>query len=153
VAIDRHQHVGVVSEPRVVEVEAGALRFFAKATGEKNPIYFDYNAARAAGHRGVLAPPTYLFTLHMGSPAERGDLFNSKSGLGINPAQILHGEQSFIYHRAICAGDCLSLVTTTTDIYEKKAGALEFVVQDTRCSNAAGNVCVEMRQVVVVRNS
>jgi hypothetical protein len=136
VAIDRHQHVGVVSEPRVVEVEAGALRFFAKATGEKNPIYFDYNAARAAGHRGVLAPPTYLFTLHMGSPAERGDLFNSKSGLGINPAQI-----------------CLSLVTTTTDIYEKKAGALEFVVQDTRCSNAAGNVCVEMRQVVVVRNS
>ena len=35
------KHVGVVSEPRIVEVEKGQLRFFAKAIGETNPEYFD----------------------------------------------------------------------------------------------------------------
>ena len=55
--IDR-KHIGVVSEPRTIDVEKGQLRFFAKATGETNPIYFDEAAAQAAGHPAIPAPPT-----------------------------------------------------------------------------------------------
>jgi acyl dehydratase len=151
-AIERARHVGVTSKPRVVHVEAGALRFFAKATGEENPIHFNEEAARAAGYRGLVAPPTYLFTLHMGAPAESGDIFDSETGLGLDASRILHGEQSFTYHHTICAGDILSVVTTTTDIYEKKGGTLEFVAQETDCFNDAGALCIEMRQVIIVRN-
>lgn len=145
--IDRSQ-IGVVSEPRFIEVEKGQLRFFAKATGETNPIYFDEQAARRAGHPSLPAPPTYAFTLHLGAPAIRGGL----ADLGIDVRRVLHGEQSFTHHRMMYAGDLITIVTRTHDIYERKGGTLEFVVQDTTLANQRGELCVEMRTVIVVRN-
>ena len=150
--LDRKSHVGTVSEPRVVDVEAGFLKFFAKATGETNPMYFDDAAARAAGHRAIPMPPTYLFSLQMSHPAKRGDLFDKENGLGVEMSRILHGEQAFTYHRPIYAGDRITITTTTEDIYAKKGGALEFVVQTTRFEDSQGALCAEARQVTVVRN-
>lgn len=151
-AIDREAHVGVVSEPRPVEIEKGFLRFFAKATGETDAVYFDEAAAKAAGHRGLPAPPTYLFSLALSAPAKRGHVFDKKNGIGVDMARVLHGEQSFTYHRPVYAGDTLMLTTETVDIFAKKGGALEFIVQDTRAVNGAGELCVEMRVTTVVRN-
>lgn len=149
---DARRHVGTASAPRVVEVERGFLKFFAKATGETNPIYFDEQAARAAGHRDILMPPTYVFSLQLSAPAATGDLFDPVNGMGIDMHRVLHGEESFTYHRPIYAGDRLELVTTTTDVYEKKGGALQFIVQETRCTNDERELCVEARQVTVVRH-
>jgi acyl dehydratase len=151
VPLDRNQ-LGVVSEPREIDVEKGQLRFFAKATGETNPIYFDEAAAQAAGHPTIPAPPTFVFSLHLGVPAKTGDLLDKANGIGVDVGRLLHGEQAFTYHNPIYAGDTITLTTTTIDIYEKKAGALEFVVQDTKAVNAAGVLCTEMRVVTVVRN-
>jgi acyl dehydratase len=150
-AIDR-KHIGTVSEPRIVDVEKGQLKFFAKATGETNPIYFDEEAAAAAGHPAIPAPPTFLFSLHRGAPATRGEVLDPENGLGIDMGRILHGEQAFTHYRPIYAGDRLTLTTITSDIYAKKGGLLEFVVQDTRAVNMAGQLCGEMRVVTVVRN-
>ncbi len=152
VAIERDKHVGVVSEPRRVELEAGFLKFFAKATGETDPVYFDEAAARAAGHPSLPAPPTWLFSLALSAPAARGSLFDAVNGIGVDPMRVLHGEQSFTHHRPLHAGDVLFLTTTTSDIYARKGGALEFIVQDTRAENDDGELCVEMRMVTVVRN-
>jgi acyl dehydratase len=150
--IDRDKHVGVVSEPRTVEVETGFLKFFAKATGETDPVYFDEDAAQAAGHPAIPMPPTYLFSLALSAPAKRGDVFDAENGIGVDLRKVLHGEQSFIYHRPIHAGDRLTLTTTTSDIYAKRGGALEFIVQDTVAANDAGEPCAEMRMVTVVRH-
>ncbi len=150
-AIDR-KHIGVVSEPRVIEVEKGQLRFFATATGETNPVYFDEEAARSAGHPTLPAPPTFVFSLHLGAPAKRGSMHDPVNGIGVDTKRILHGEQRFTHHRPVYAGDVMTLTTITTDIYEKKGGALEFIVQDTTAVNAAGDLCCEMQEVLVVRN-
>jgi acyl dehydratase len=150
-AIDR-KHLGEVSEPRVIDVEKGQLRFFAKATGETNPIYFDEQAARAAGHPTLPAPPTFLFSLALGAPAKRGNILDAENGMGVDMRRILHGEQRFEYHRQIYAGDRVTLVTTTSEIYEKKGGALEFITQDTTATNDAGDLLATMRVVTVVRN-
>lgn len=150
-AIDR-KHLGEVSEPRVIEVEKGQLRFFAKATNETNPIYFDEDAAKAAGHPTLPAPPTFLFTLALGAPAKRGNILDPESGMGIDLRRILHGEQRFAYHRQIYAGDRVTLVTKTSEIYDKKGGALEFVAQDTEATNDAGELLATMRSVTVIRN-
>ena len=150
--LDRKSHVGTVSETRVVDVEVGFLKFFAKATGETNPIYFDDAAAQAAGHRAIPMPPTYLFSLQMSRPAKRGDLFDKDNGIGVDMSRILHGEQGFTYHLPIYSGDRITIITTTEDIYTKKGGALEFIVQTTRFENSQGALCAEARQVTVVRN-
>ena len=56
--IDR-QYIGHRFPVFQVEVEKGRLRFFAKAIGETDPVYFDEKAAKAAGHPGLLVPPTF----------------------------------------------------------------------------------------------
>lgn len=150
--LDRAKYVGVASPPRVVDVEKGFLKFFAEATGESDPVYFDEDAAIAAGHPTIPMPPTYLFSLAMSAPAKSGDLFDPVNGLGIDMRTVLHGEQGFTYHQQIYVGDRITITTTTSDIYAKKGGALEFVVQETRFENGDGELCAEARQVTVVRN-
>lgn len=150
--IDREKFLGHVSEPRVAVVEEGFLKFFAEATADPDPIHFDAEAARAAGHRAIIAPPTYLFSLAMGCLPKSGELFDPVNGLGLDMARVLHGEQAFTYYRPIYAGDRITLTTTTSEIYDKKGGALEFVVQLTQAVNEAGDLCAEMRFLTVVRH-
>jgi len=108
-------------------VEKGRLRFFAKAIGETNPIYLDEDAAKAADWRSLPVPPTFLFCLDM----ERDNPYDYLDTLGIELGKVLHGEQRFRYYQVACAGDRLTFDSQITDIYQKKAGAMEFVVRDT----------------------
>ncbi|MGR3780209.1 MAG: FAS1-like dehydratase domain-containing protein, partial [Albimonas sp.] len=62
--IDR-KYIGREMAPLTVDVERGQLLFFAKATGQTDPIYIDEAAARAAGYRALPAPPTFLFSLDL----------------------------------------------------------------------------------------
>ena len=55
--------------------------------------------------------------------------------LDIPLTKLLHGEQSFRYFKQVCAGDTVNVQSTITDIYDKKGGALEFVVRKTCVSN------------------
>ncbi len=148
--LDRDAHVGIVSEPRYIDVERGFLKFFATATGQTDPIYSDDEAARAAGHPAIPVPPTYFYSLNSAALPQRGGLIG-ENGMNIPVDRMLHGEQSFTYHRMAYAGDRITMVTTTSDIYVKKGGTLEFVVQDTRFENQHGELCADARQVIVVR--
>ena len=50
------------------EVSRVKIKEFAAAIGDSNPIYRDRDAARAAGHPDVVAPPTFpiVFSLQSG---------------------------------------------------------------------------------------
>ncbi|HMO46418.1 MAG TPA: MaoC family dehydratase N-terminal domain-containing protein [Rubrivivax sp.] len=140
------QHIGKKLPGYKVTAEAGQLRFFAKVTGETNPVYSDEAAARDAGHPGLPLPPTFLFSLEFNAPPS-----GWRDELGIVPNRILHGEESFTYHRMAYAGDTLSFDTHIADIYAKKNGALEFVVRETRVSNQRGEHVADLRSVLVHR--
>lgn len=127
--------------------EAGQLRFFAKATGETSRLYVDEAAARDAGHRALPLPPTFLFSLELQQPDT-----SWRDELGIQLSRILHGEQSFTYHRLAYAGDVLHFESRIADIYDKKNGALDFVVRETRVTNQHGEHVADLRSVLVHRN-
>ena len=145
--IDR-RHIGHELPPFQVEVEKGRLRFFAKATGQDDPVYTDEAAARAAGHPGLPVPPTFLFCLEMESPNPAA----IRELLGMDYRSLLHGEQGFTYHATAYAGDTLRYEQRIADIYDKKGGALEFVVRQTRVSNQRDELVAELRCVSVIRN-
>lgn len=145
--IDR-QSIRKIHIQHSTEVEKGRLRFFAKAIGETNPTYFDEQAAQEAGYSSLPAPPTYTFCLQLDAPRPFGFL----EDLGVDMSRVLHGEQSFTYHAPICAGDRITLETRISDVYEKKGGALEFIVLDTTCRNQSGVLVAEQRTLLVVRN-
>lgn len=141
------QHIGRTLHAFRALAEAGRLRFFAKAIGETNPVYFDESAARDAGHPGLPLPPTFLFSLEFEQPDT-----SWRDEIGIELPRILHGEQSFTYHRLAYAGDVLLFESRIADIYEKRGGALEFVVRETRVTNQRGEHVADLRSVIVQRN-
>jgi acyl dehydratase len=50
------------------------------------------------------------------------------------------------------AGDRLRFEQRIDDIYDKKGGALEFVLRTTRVSNQRGEHVADLRSVTVMRN-
>ncbi len=141
------KHIGKILPTFQVTAEAGQLRFFAKAIGETNPIYTDEATARDAGHPGLPLPPTFLFSLEFQIPSNAW-----RDELGIVTSRILHGEESFTYHRMAYAGDTLKFETRIADIYDRKGGALEFVVRESRVTNQRGEHVADLRSVLVQRN-
>ncbi len=146
--IDR-KYIGTESPPRTVTAETGRIRLFAKAIGETNPIYSDDEAARSAGYRGIVAPPTFVHCL---GSMDVDDPFARYKAMGIDLGKVLHGEQHFEYHAPVCAGDELTFRAKISDIYEKKHGALEFLVTDTAVTNQNDELVANIRGVTVVRN-
>lgn len=130
------------------EVEKGRLRAFARATGETRPEYLDVAAARDAGHASLPAPPTFVF----GADLDTGSTQALLATLGVDIANVLHGEQSFSYLGPIHAGDLLRLESRVTDIVAKKGGAMEFITKVTTVTNQRDQRVLEMRSVIVVRH-
>lgn len=121
------KNVGRKSEQREIVVEHGQLKLFAKAVCETNPIYFDQKAAKAAGHRDILAPPTFGNCLKLLAPS----IELSYESLGIDYKRLLHAEEKIEAFHPIYAGDTLTLETEVIDMYQKKGGALQFLVMRT----------------------
>jgi acyl dehydratase len=139
--------IGSEQPPLTVHVERGRLRLFAKAIGEDDPVYTDVEAARAAGHPDLLVPPTFFYSLEL----ERPDPFALLKALGVDLRRVLHGEQAFTYLAPAYAGDTLTCSSRIADVYERKGGALEFIVRETDVSRDHESI-VRMSSTTIVRN-
>ena len=140
--------IGHALPPSVLPIERSRLQFFARAIGETDPVYTDPAAARDAGYADLPAPPTFLFAAELDS----GAAFQLIDLLQIPIAKLLHGEQSFTFHAAACVGDTVTVRSTVSDIYDKKNGALEFVVKTSRAVNQRDELVAELRTVLVCRH-
>ena len=142
------KHIGYAPPPILWDVEKGRIVFFSKVIGLTDPIHTDEAAAKAAGYRGIVAPPTFIF----GAPGDSGETMKLIETLNIDLGKVLHGEQRFDYHAPVCAGDTLRFESKVSDIYDKKGGALEFVVNGTKVTNQLGEHVADLHSVIVVRH-
>ncbi len=140
--------IGKEYAPFTIEVEKGRIAQFAKSIGEENSVYFDEKAAKSAGYRGILAPLTFPFTITM----DAGQSFNVLEDMGIDKTNAVHGEQGFTYHSDICAGDIITGQQKITDMYDKKNGALWFIVTNIKLTNQDATHVADLHSVIVVRN-
>jgi acyl dehydratase len=129
------------------EVGRELIRHFALAIGDNNPIYHDVAAARAAGHRDLVAPPTFLTTLGFrrdASPILEPDL-------GLDYSLVVHGEQKFVLHRPVFAGDVLTGRTTVADI--RDIGRNEAMVLETAVLAEDGEQVATTTMTMISRGS
>ena len=116
--------IGKESNPTTSEVDKTAIRIFARSVGHTDPIYYDEAAAKAAGYRGLVAPPGYLGTpvFNPSNAPRGGGMFG-----GPEPSRplkrILNGGTEIEYFGDICAGDVLTS-TSHTAAYEETKGSL-----------------------------
>lgn len=131
------------TEPYLVAREK--VREFARAVFATNPINHDPDAARAAGHRDVVAPPTFPVVVQERSLAQLlGD-----PEAGIDFGRVVHGDQRFEYSRPIVAGDELTAQLTVTSV--KMLGGNAMVSAETRINDASGVHVVTAVSTLVVR--
>ena len=130
------QFIGYTLPPFTVTVEAERLRQFASAIGAP------------PGSDSSGAPPTYLKVIEGEGNSSR----NLLTLLGVDLKRVLHAEQEFEYHAPYRAGDQLAVERTVSNIYERKAGQLEFIVVDTVIRHTSGQLVGRTQQVILVRN-
>jgi acyl dehydratase len=131
--------------PFLYAVGREKVKEYARAVGETDPLHLDHEAARAAGHADVVAPP--MFAVVYAAPAIGAALFDP--ALGIDFSHLVHGAQAFTWGPLVVAGD---EITTTAEVAEQSTrGELEVHVFDTVSRNQAGEIVAEGRWTNYVR--
>jgi hypothetical protein len=128
-------------------VEKGRLKFFAKAIGEKNSLYSDKSAALDGGYNNIPAPPTFPFVLDLEGP----EFWPVLDLLNMDIGRVLHGSQEFEYLGMIYAGDTITVTSILKDMFDKKAGALEFIVMESSYTNQHGELVSKAVNTLVYR--
>jgi acyl dehydratase len=142
------EFIGRVYPPTpVFEIGREAIRSFAEATAAGNPVnpaHVDPEAAQALGYPDVIAPPTMAMIV-----AHRANFrYTDDPEAGIDYSRVVHGEQKFIHHRPIIAGDRLVTVLTVDSI--RGAGGHSMIVLRSDIATDAGEpVCTALGTIVV----
>ena len=112
------------------------VREYAHAVGETNPLHLDVEAARAAGHRAVVAPP--MFAVVYSAQAIFPAFFDPEIGLDF--ARMVHGAQEFAWGPLVVAGDEITTECEHTGVSERPG--LRLFTFETRSVNQDGErVC------------
>ena len=128
--------VGKIYPPTTYAVGREKIKEYAFAVGETNPLHIDHDAARAAGHSDVVAPP--MFAVVYAGRAMSAPLFDPEVGLDF--ARMVHGAQEFRWDELVIAGDEIETTATVKDISER--GGLGFFIFETVSVNQRGDtVC------------
>ncbi len=133
------------SAPYVVGREK--IREFARAIGERNPVFHDSDAARALGYADIIAPPTFATVVAMKS----SEVVMFDPELGLDFSRVVHAEQSYTYARPICAGDEL-IVSSTIENIRMVAGN-DMLTTKASIDTVAGEHVLTATSVLVSRGA
>ena len=121
------------------------VREFARATASTSPLSVDVDAARAAGHADLVAPPTFPVVVQEATLAQ----LLAEPDAGIDFARVVHGEQRFSYSRPVVAGDELTATLTVTAV--KALGGNAMVTAESAITDGSGAHVVTATSTLVVR--
>ncbi len=128
--------MGKTYGPITYAVGREKIREYAHAVGETNPLHLDLEAAHAAGHRDLVAPP--MFAVVYSSPVLMPALFDPEIGLDF--ARMVHGAQEFAWGPLVLAGD--EITTEAELVSQDERAGMAFFVFETRSANQDGErVC------------
>lgn len=116
-AVDAALAGRVLAPTPAYDVSRSAIAAFATAIGSDDPLHLDVEAAHAAGHRDVVAPPTFPIVVAL--QAMRALLADPQAGIELR--NVVHAQQRFEYQRPVFAGDVLT-ATLTVESVRRAAG-------------------------------
>ena len=138
----RQKAIGVRTGPAVVEVEKGAIKRFAEAVGDPNPMWNDEAAAQKGRYGGMVAPPTFLRSITLERPSLPFDVPFDR---------LLDGGSEWEYFEPVRPGDRVSAVAEIVDVSEKSGrfGTMLFTVIVTTYTNQLDVVVATQRSTMI----
>ena len=149
--------IGTEGEPLIVEIDKTAIRWFARAVGHTDLVYYDEAYAKSKGHRSLICPPGFLgHAIHtpqnpaniIGNPVRR-----RPAPPGLNLTRLLNGGTEFEYYgEDICAGGVLKSVTKISDLRERTGalGKMLFLITETHFYNPQGKLVATERDTGII---
>jgi hypothetical protein len=120
--------VGVESNGWPVEFTSTGIRAFARGVGIADTVYYDVDAARAAGYDDLPAPPTYagvpVFIPGVSDPVYGLPTRSSTPRLNHGLKNILDGGTEYLYERVPVAGETLITRSRIVDLEVKESKSL-----------------------------
>ncbi len=121
------------------------VREFARAVFATSALNHDPVAARAAGYRDVVAPPTFPVVIQEAALQQ----LLAEPDAGIDFSRVVHGDQRFSYRRPVVAGDELTATLAVTSV--KTLGGNSIVTAESSMVDADGAHVVTAISTLVVR--
>jgi acyl dehydratase len=145
IEIDRSL-IGRVTEPFEVEIERGAIRKFADALDDPNPLYRDVAYARSLGYADLVAPPTFPTRFR---PPEEPPWFAP-----LDRRRVVAGQTSFEYRKPIVAGMRLTCRVRFVGVDEKEGskGKMELLHQAIEGHDERGDLVFVAGRTTVYRS-
>ncbi|MED3561851.1 MaoC family dehydratase N-terminal domain-containing protein [Bacillus xiapuensis] len=136
------QHIGKRSTKVKNAVERGAVKKFAEAIGDIQPIYFDEEVGKQSRYKANIAPPTFPRTFDYGEI----------EGFHLPVKGLIHGEQTFHYARPLLVGEDIFCYSVVKSYMEKKGGFgnMGFLVLESFGEEAAGNTIFSSTMTIVI---
>ena len=131
----------------VYEVGRAKIAEFAAAVGATDPAHTHADAARALGHPDVVAPPTFLIVVTMRAQQQLVD----DPELALDYSRVVHGDQSFTYHRPVHAGDRVTAILHVDGI--RAVAGNEMLSVRCEVDTVEGERVATSRSTLVVRGS
>jgi len=143
--------IGTTAEPVIMEVERGAIRRYANAIDDANPLFRDVEHARSSRYGEMICPPGFF-----GWPIKGGGLMEVLASLAPALARagcprILDGGVDFEFYLPIRAGDILTSYGKIADIRarEGKTGTMIFTTLETTFINQNGDLVAKRRATII----
>ena len=138
----RQKATGIESEPTVLEVEKGAIKRFAEAVGDPNPLWSDEAEARKSHYGGVTASPTFLRSARVGRPELPFD---------VPFERLLDAGSDWEYFEPVRVGDRITAVARITDVSERagRLGTMLFTVVEMTYTNQFNAVVATQRNTSI----
>ena len=122
--------IGKVDPPYVREVEGGAVRRYADAVGNGNPLYQDEEYAKKARYGGLIAPPGFFGWPVKTEPQSESVLAAMAAVEKAGYHRILDGGIVYDFFRPVRVGDRLIVYMKVRDIVERESKGGTMIVME-----------------------
>ncbi len=151
------QFIGRTDPPIIRHVEKGAIRRYAEAVGNDNPLYQDDEYARRSLYGSIIAPPGF-FGWPTKTPCSCTGLADIVGELQAALARggfprILDGGIAYDFFLPVRAGDILIASPKVTGLSEKegKGGTMIICNFETTYTNQNGDLVAKANQTFIAR--
>jgi acyl dehydratase len=145
-----------VTYPAREELGRGAIRYFALAIGDDNPLYTDEEYARAAGYPSVIAPPTLVVETCQYAHRPPGDdgYIGHEWRLPVAGCRLIRAGNDYEFFQPVLPTDRVSVTWRLEDIAERPAsrgGTQLFVTSVGTYVNQTGQRLAVNRETTVLQ--
>ncbi len=146
------KYIGKVDPPHLREVEKGAIRRYADAVGDDNPLYYDEEYAKKTKYGGIISPPGFFGWAKRPISSSEGLIGVIEAMIGAGYAGILDGGMAYDFYLPVRVGDTLVGSPKVSDISLKEGKTKMMIIRfETSYFNQNGDLVAKSYQTLIGR--